>query len=138
MICRTIKSAADLRAFSGEIGRFDLMGKTWVGTLKEYRKPKSLGQLKLYFLWLNCISDIEKVEVKTLDIYFKDKYLGREVIVFRGKEIEVPVSKSDLDSKQMYYFLESVRLEAIEEMDITLPMPEDQGWNDFCERYFLK
>ncbi|MDD5394907.1 MAG: hypothetical protein PHE17_17965 [Thiothrix sp.] len=130
-----IRSPADLPVFFDFISKLDLAGKEWLLSFEPVRKPKSVPQLRLYFLWLKCIEDDTETDIKTLDCYFKDKYLGKEIKTFRGKEFEVPVSKADLDTKQMHYFLEAVRLEAMQEMNISLPLPEEQGFDQFYAEY---
>jgi hypothetical protein len=133
-----IKSPADLSNFIRHCQELFDASKTWVAEFKPYRRPKTVPQLRLLFLWYNCLSHETGNDVKTIDAYFKDKYLGCEVLTFRGKEIEVPISKADLDTKQMHLYLESIRLESLEDMNITLPNPGDLGWDSFYAKYGIE
>jgi hypothetical protein len=122
-------------AFLSCIEKEQLTGKVWVGSFHELQKPKSVKQLRLLFLWYKCIAVETGNDVNTIDHYFKDKYLGYEIRAFRGKEVEIPISKANLTSAQMHVYLEAVRLETQQEMNITLPLPEDQNFLDFYEKY---
>jgi hypothetical protein len=135
---RLIRTPADLADFLRNCQEFFDPSRTWTAEFKQYRKPKTIGQLRLLFLWYNCISNETGSDVATIDKYFKDKYLGTEIKIFRGKEVEVPISKADFDTKQAHYFLESVRLEALKDMNITLPNPGDLGWNEFYAKYGIE
>jgi hypothetical protein len=133
-----IKSPADLANFLRHCQELFNTSKVWVAEFKLYRRPKTVPQLRLLFLWYKCISDETGSEVETIDKYFKSKYLGSEIKIFRGKEIEVPISKADLNTQQMYLYLESIRLEAMEDMNISLQNPGDLGWNEFYAKYGIE
>jgi hypothetical protein len=137
-LSRIVQSQAELSSFILYCQEIFNTSKKWVAEFKQYRAPKTIGQLRLLFLWYNGIATETGNDVKTIDAYFKNKYLGTEIKVFRGKEIEVLVSKADLDTKQMHYYLEAIRLEALEEMNITLPNPGDLGWEGFCAKYGIE
>ncbi len=135
---RLIESQSDLSNFIKYCQEIFSTSKKWVAVFKQYRAPKTYPQLKLCYLWYGCIARETGNTVKAVDAYFKDKFLGCEVITFRGKEIEVPISKADLDTKQMHHYLEAIRLEAIEDMNISLPNPGDLGWDEFVYKHSIE
>lgn len=87
------------------------------------------------WLWLNCIQDETGEHKDRLHEYFKQKFLGGEVITVLNEDISIIVSTTKLDTKQMTDYLNRIQEFASAELGIVLPTPEDLMWADFYERY---
>ena len=95
---------------------------------------RTLKQNRLYWAWMNCISDDTGQPIMTLHDQMRKLYLGYKIAVVDGEEVEVLVSTTDLDRRQFSSYLNHISAEAAE-ADIYLPYPGDEGFNQFYNRY---
>lgn len=106
----------------------------YVLSIKRKVKPRSLSQNALMWMWFTCIekeTGTDKVDVH--DHYCK-KFLRRRICM-KGVEDVVVSSTSKLNTLQMTDFLNKVQADAATEFGITLPLPDDQYYNEFVNEY---
>lgn len=115
----------------------DSLDKPLLVEVKLYRKPRSTNQNNLLWCWLRFIKSETGNDVETLYYYFCEKYLPwNENHVF-GDGVRMVGGTSQLNTKEFDDFLENIRMEMLNEQNIILPRPDDQGFNEFYERYHL-
>lgn len=116
-----------------------LVGKN--ASIKEFKKPRSLPQNNLLWLWMECISRETGNDRNWLKEYYQAKFLPTEIKIIRdrtGKEIsrkEEPVGTSTLNTGEFKIFLDKIKLDALEIFDIDLPEPEEKRFAQFREYY---
>ncbi len=108
-------------------------------SVKECRETRSIAQNKLYWLWLTCIADETGNNKDALHEFFKEKYLSvkrYEVSFKSGCESGIArESTTDLDTKGMTLYLDCIQKFALAECGIALPHPDEQGCEEFYEKY---
>lgn len=87
--------------------------------LKKYRKPRSLRQNNLYWLWLTAIADYTGYDTEELHASFKAMFL-----VDRSKQIPLVRSTTVLNSQEFTQYLDKISQVAAE-LNITLPDPNE-------------
>ena len=103
--------------------------------IKVFRKCRSLSQNALFYLWLRCIAEETGNDIETLHDHFCIKFLGwYESEVMGDYHRKIPRTR-DLDTKQFTEFLEEIRMDMMHNQNIYLPLPDDQGWDEFYEKY---
>lgn len=111
------------------------LDKPYVAEFKPFRKRRTLPQNRLFWMWMRCIEDDTGNDVATLHDYFCNKYLGWWTQDCFGVDISKIKGTSDLDTKEFTVFLESIRMEMMNEQNIYLPQPGDNGWDEFYAKY---
>ncbi len=115
----------------------DSLDKPLSVEVKLYRKPRSCSQNNLMWLWLRCIRDETGNDVDTLYYYFCEKYLPWNENKIFGEGVRMVGGTSQMNTKEFDDFLEKMRMEMLNEQNIHLPLPDEQGFNEFYERYHL-
>ena len=96
---------------------------------------RSLGQNRLLWLWLGCISIETGNTTDILYDYYIDKYAPRiSYIDPNGKERIKIVSSSKMSTKQKNEFLQKIDADVSTE-GIRLTYPEDKYFEVFYEKY---
>jgi hypothetical protein len=129
-----ICSNKDKEEFCRRIMEIDCDKKRFIAEFKIYRRVRSLSQNKLYYLWLNCISDETGNQVEDMHEFFKDRFIpwsSREVF---GVELKIHATTTNLDTKEFTDYLEKIRMFALDQ-GIYLPNPNDHGWDEFYAHY---
>lgn len=106
-------------------------------TIKKQAKDRSINQNALMWMWFACISDTTgntKEEVHDAYCYM---FLSRPVTMGRRMGV-IPTGTSKLTTEEMKDFLDKVQADAANELGITLPSPDDQYFEAFCEEYKRK
>ena len=103
-------------------------------TIVPEKKPRSLDQNNLMWLWFTCISNETGTPVQTVHDYYCSKFL-RTIINWNGTNRTVVEGTSRLSKDRMVEFMNNVQADALTEFGIKLPLPEDQHYQDFCEMY---
>ena len=99
------------------------------------KKPiRSISQNRLYRLWLTCISFETGNDPDDLHDYFKRKFLEPEIICIFGVE-EKKYTTTKLNTTQFKYYLDRIQAFAATDLQITLPEPESQNWDEFYKYY---
>lgn len=102
---------------------------------KPFKKARSSSQNSLMWLWLRCIKDETGNDVDTLYEYFCEKYLPWSEKEIFGNGVRIVGGTSQLNTKEFDEFLENIRIEMLHEMNISLPNPDDRGWDEFYAKY---
>ncbi len=95
--------------------------------IKPYRKNRSGAQNRLLWSWYGILAGVTGYTTKELHEQFKVRLLGVEERTVYGKNLVLPKSSADLDTKEFTDFLTKIEMVAIE-MGITLPHPDDYGY----------
>lgn len=99
-------------------------------------KRRSIAQNKLMWLWFACIEQETGQEAMDIHDYYTLKYLSREIVDLRtGLLVRVGGHTSTLTSEAFTDFLNKVQADAATELGITLPIPEEEGFEEFEETY---
>ena len=101
---------------------------------KPFRKCRSLHQNKLMWMWFRCIRDETGTDVDTLYEYFCEKYLPWSEKEVFGNGVRMVGGTSALNTAEFTEFLENIRIKMLH-FNITLPNPDDQGWDEFYAKY---
>ena len=108
---------------------FDPLHEVIIRPLKDNR---SLRQNRTFHGWMNFVSQqIAETSgkfypAKAWKEYFKDMFLGMEVIEVHGKQISRARKTSELDVKDMAEFMTLVDRYCVTEFHIYVPLPTDQ------------
>lgn len=105
-------------------------------TLRITRKTtkRSLPQNKLMWMWYKCIEDSTGTPANDIHEYYKSKFLCYSKTIL-GKECYTVGSTTSLNTAQFTEYLNKIQADAATELGIRLPLPEDQGYDQFIEMY---
>lgn len=109
---------------------------TYVLTLKRKQQRRSISQNALMWLWFSAIAEAwteaTDTAFTTQDVHdaYCLQYLPKNTP--KGR---VAGSTSSLTTEQMTEFLNRVQADATAEYGITLPNPEEQYFEAWCEQY---
>ena len=95
--------------------------------IKPYRKNRSTSQNRLYWMWLNCLSDHTGHTPDELHQEMKVRFLGVEHIEVKGVHLILPKSTTKLTTQEFTDFLKKVESAGVE-LGCALPIPDD--YND--------
>jgi len=93
-------------------------------SIKEDKLTRSEKQNKLYWKYLTVLADFTGYTKDAMHDIMRDKFLGYRTVKTRDKNISVLRSTTDLNTKEMKDYLESIDMFAAS-YDILLPRPED-------------
>ena len=93
-----------------ELMRLD--GKEVRVTLEEDKDVRSLGQNRLYWLYLGIIEDETGNTADDLHEYFKRKYLPPHLVNMFGKEVQLPATTTKLDKLAFTEYLDKIGAES--------------------------
>ena len=103
-------------------------------TISRERKPRSLDQNSLMWLWFTCIASETGTPVQDVHDYYCAKFL-RKQISWNGTIRTVVEGTSKQTKDRMTVFLNEVQSDAATEFGITLPDPEDRYFEQFYQPY---
>lgn len=103
-------------------------------TITRAKKPRSLDQNALMWLWFSCISAETGTPVQDVHDYYCRAFLIKE-IKWNGRREFVISGTSKLSKESMTAFLDKVQADAAIEFGITLPNPEDRFFEAFYQTY---
>ena len=105
-------------------------------TLRITRKTtkRSLPQNSLMWMWYRCIEDSTETPANDIHEYYKSKFLCHFKTIL-GKECYTVGSTTSLNTAQFTEYLNKIQADAATELGIRLPLPEDQGYDQFIEMY---
>lgn len=134
MVSKLIVTEDDRREFLRLLSSANL-DRPLVAEFKVFRKNRSIKQNSLMWLWFRCIEDETGNDIVTLHNYFCEKYLGWSLkTVFGDYHRKIP-GTSGLDTKEFDTFLEKIRMDMQDNQNIHLPLPDEQGWDEFYAKY---
>ncbi len=108
-------------------------------TVKIVRKtqPRTVSQNSLMWMWYKHMEEQTGQSKEDIHDYYKTMFLSRQIAV-GGRWVTVIGSTTDLNTLQMTNYLEKVRADVAAEFGITLPLPEDNIYQDFVSHYRIR
>ncbi|MFH0865771.1 MAG: hypothetical protein V1904_06225 [Bacteroidota bacterium] len=103
--------------------------------IEKVREVRSIRQNRLYWLHLTCIQQETGNDKELLHIYFAKRFLPIIEYKMFNEIIYDRSSTADLDTVEFTHYLEKIQIFAQTELNIKLPNPEEQGWDEFFEHY---
>jgi len=89
--------------------------------VKLYKHDRSLDQNRLYWKWLKEIVDFTgEYSPDYMNEYFKDEFLGKEVMRFKQKVVEKQISTTDLNTKDMGEYLDKIEIWCVNVLNLKL------------------
>lgn len=104
-------------------------------TITRQVKRRSLEQNRLMWMWFKCMEDSTGQPSVDWHDYYCLKLLGRDFVTPDGEIIEIAGHTSVLNTAKMTDFLNKVQADAATEFGISLPSPDDIGYDDFRLQY---
>lgn len=86
--------------------------------LRKWRSRRSNSQNALYWMYLNLISEQTGNTEEDLHEIFKKSFLIPKIIKYKGQEVEVPKSTTELDKGQFVEYLSKI------EFETGIPVPD--------------
>ena len=103
-------------------------------TITRAKEPRSIEQNALMWLWFTCISQDTDQPIQDVHDYYCAKFL-RKSISWQGTSRTIVEGTSKLSKERMTDFLDHVQADAMTELGIRLPLPEDKYFSEFYETY---
>ena len=111
-----------------------LANGTYTITVKKVQEKRSIAQNDLMWMWMTCIQNETDTPKDEVYMYYCKKFLMRTVKV--GEKMErIYMTTSKLNTEQMTEFLNKVQADALSELGIRLPTPQDKFWEAFYQDY---
>ena len=106
----------------------------YVLTVKRASEKRSINQNDLMWMWFDCIERETGQPKKDVHDHYCKKFLWRQV-VWKDNVEYVVGQTSNLNTQQMKDFLTKIQVDALTELGIQLPLPEDRFFEDFYQQY---
>ncbi len=97
-------------------------------------EPRTLPQNRVMWMWIQCMEASTCTPKEDFHAYYKALFLKKEVAI-NGRSCFVAGETKKLNKTQMSLFLTKVQVDALQEFGITLPLPEDKGFQEFVDYY---
>lgn len=98
-------------------------------------KKRSLSQNRLMWMWFRCLEAESGQSSQDWHDYYCKKLVSREMVTPDGEIVKLAGHTSTMNTAQMTDFLNKVQADAATEWGVTLPSPEDVGYDDFRLQY---
>ena len=103
-------------------------------TIKRANEKRSIPQNDLMWMWLTCIERETGTPKDDVYMYYCKKFLMKTIQV--GNKMErIYNTSSKLNMEQMTEFLNKIQVDALTELGITLPKPEDRFFENFYSQF---
>lgn len=103
-------------------------------TIKKANEKRSIAQNDLMWMWLACIERETGTNKDDIYMYYCKKFLMKTITV--GDRMErIYSTSSKLNQLQMTDFLNKIQADALQELGIRLPLPEDRFFECFYQQY---
>ena len=103
-------------------------------TIKRANEKRSIPQNDLMWMWLTCIERETGTPKDDVYMYYCKKFLMKTIQV--GNKMErIYNTSSKLNMEQMTEFLNKIQIDALTELGITLPKPEDRFFEEFYTQF---
>jgi hypothetical protein len=137
MIVRKVENIRELRDACQDVYGEAVFGQSqkYVLTFKRYRKMRSVKQNKLYWSWMNLLEKETGTEKEDIHNYFSGLFLRYREVKVMGETKLRKVSTTELDTKEFTEYLDKVWLLVNDKLEIQLPLPEDQNFDEFYLNY---
>lgn len=103
-------------------------------TIKRASEVRTMPQNALLWLWLGCMERETGTAKEDIYLYYCDKFLSRYATI-KGKVVRVVDTTSGITKERMSAFMDSVKVDALTEFGINLPMPEDRYFEYFYQEF---
>ena len=111
-----------------------LANGTYQITIKRASEKRSIPQNDLMWMWLTCIERETGTPKDDIYMYYCKKFLMKTIQV--GVKLErIYTTSSKLNTEQMTEFLNEIQADALAELGITLPRPEDRFFEQFYAQF---
>lgn len=103
-------------------------------TIKRANEKRSIPQNDLMWMWLTCIERETGTPKEDVYMYYCKKFLMKTIQI--GDKLEhIYNTSSKLNQEQMSEFLTKIQVDALTELGITLPKPEDRFFEQFYAQF---
>ena len=103
-------------------------------TIKRANEKRSIPQNDLMWMWLTCIERETGTPKDDVYMYYCKKFLMKTIQV--GNKMErIYNTSSKLNMEQMTEFLNTIQVDALTELGITLPKSEDRFFEEFYTQF---
>lgn len=103
-------------------------------TIKRANEKRSIPQNDLMWMWLTCIERETGTPKEDVYMYYCKKFLMKTIQI--GERLEhIYNTSSKLNQEQMSEFLTKIQVDALTELGITLPKPEDRFFENFYSQF---
>ena len=103
-------------------------------TIKRANEKRSIPQNDLMWMWLTCIERETGTPKEDVYMYYCKKFLMKTIQI--GDKLEhIYNTSSKLNQEQMSEFLTKIQIDALTELGITLPKPEDRFFESFYSQF---
>lgn len=103
-------------------------------TIKRANEKRSIPQNDLMWMWLTCIERETGTPKEDVYMYYCKKFLMKTIQI--GDKLEhIYNTSSKLNQEQMSEFLTKIQVDALTELGITLPKPEDRFFENFYSQF---
>jgi hypothetical protein len=123
-------------AFSEEPAAvFDFLSNgEYVITIKRSSTKRNIAQNNLMWMWLTCIERETGTSKDDVYMYYCKKFLMKTISI--GDKLErIYNTSSKLNTEQMTQFLTNIQQDALNELGIRLPRPEDRFFEAFYNQF---
>ena len=111
-----------------------LQNGTYHITVKRASEKRSIAQNDLMWMWLSCIERETGTSKDDVYMYYCKKFLMKTIQV--GEKLErIYNTSSKLNTEQMTQFLNNIQQDALHELGIRLPLPEDRFFEAFYNQF---
>lgn len=103
-------------------------------TIKRANEKRSIPQNDLMWMWFTCIERETGTPKEDVYMYYCKKFLMKTIQI--GDKLEhIYNTSSKLNQEQMSDFLTKIQVDALTELGITLPKPEDRFFENFYSQF---
>ena len=103
-------------------------------TIKRAKEKRSIPQNDLMWMWLTCIERETGTPKEDVYMYYCKKFLMKTIQI--GNRMEhIYNTSSKLNQEQMSEFLTKIQVDALTELGITLPKPDDRFFEEFYTQF---
>ena len=111
-----------------------LQNGTYHITVKRASEKRSIAQNDLMWMWMACIERETGTPKDDVYMYYCKKFLMKTIRV--GEKLErIYNTSSKLNTEQMKMFLDKIQHDALSELGITLPNPQDRFFEQFYQQF---
>ena len=111
-----------------------LSNGTYQITIKKVSEKRSIAQNDLLWMWMACIENETGTPKDEVYMYYCKKFLMKTTTI--GQKMErIYLTSSKLNTEQMTTFLNQIQADALQELGITLPIPQDRFFEAFYADY---
>ena len=111
-----------------------LQNGTYHITIKKVSEKRSIAQNDLLWMWMSCIENETGTPKDEVYMYYCKRFLMKTTTIGQRSE-RIYLTSSKLNTEQMTTFLNQIQADALQELGITLPTPQDRFFEAFYADY---